>query len=575
MSPNDARRELKAVSRMPYGLARVAEAEKLARRIETEGPESMLAEAQLDLIEAYTFSEESPKAFLTMAQVLRLWDERPELFDETDRSNLFMVFRWVTSDLVDTLQISRPQAMAAFDDMQRRFRHAGHGLSGVFSNRFRYAWHAGDADTEAHLAEWLATPRDDYSDCKACEPGIRAEYLCEHGRYDEVVALQSQLNGSCNVEPTRGQAALSLAYLMLGNADEAEAARQRAMRRMTPKFPTHLAAPRGQLLEILLRSGRVEQALRRLRTADGVLLAGADTPLAHIRFLLNLLAGLSAVLASQGATPTGLTTIDAPTIADLHRHVHGLVQDLARRFDERNGNTYYARRMAAALAAKPGCPISDAPRAPAPVSAPITPSDRTDGDRDASDRVATDRAGRARADASSAQDPIMTATPQTRMAADAKTLGKLSTDRIRRTLESMEVKFGEDEDGDIVALFDDHYFLFRVSGKNDDVLRIDGRWRAWLPADRRMDAIEAANEWNDNHLFPRAGVSSDNDGDTILRVDRMADLEFGVTDAQLRNELSVAISTGVEYFEFVEDRFPGAVEAAEAWRAARRAAQAN
>ena len=48
--------ELRGLRDLPYGTARTAATETIARRVEAEGPPEALAEALLDLVEAYTFS---------------------------------------------------------------------------------------------------------------------------------------------------------------------------------------------------------------------------------------------------------------------------------------------------------------------------------------------------------------------------------------------------------------------------------------------------------------------------------------------------------------------------------------
>ena len=186
MNETEARSALRALRAAPYGVTRNANAEQLTRRIEAEGPASCLAEALLDLVEGYVFSDEGHKAIAAIARALRLWDERPDLFDAADRRNLFMELRWVAGDLADWLEVPTAQAAAVFDDMQRRYRHAGHGLSGVFSTRFRYAFHTGDPAADEAMSTWLATPRDPFSQCEACEPGERADYLCERGILDGI-----------------------------------------------------------------------------------------------------------------------------------------------------------------------------------------------------------------------------------------------------------------------------------------------------------------------------------------------------------------------------------------------------
>ena len=91
----DARRELRTIRAMPYGSARTAAAEVIVRRIDAEGPQERLAEALLDLVEAYSFTGQGDRSFVTFARLLRLWDSQPELFDESDEHNLFWEFKWV------------------------------------------------------------------------------------------------------------------------------------------------------------------------------------------------------------------------------------------------------------------------------------------------------------------------------------------------------------------------------------------------------------------------------------------------------------------------------------------------
>lgn len=352
MNDSEARTELTEAYGMPDGPGRNARTEELARRIENEGPERFLAEALLDLIDAYTSSDEAFKSFPAMARLLRLWDERPDLFDGSDRFSLFWEFKWVAGSLGAWTQISRPQALAVLDDMQRRYDLAGHGSSAYLAARFRYAFHTGDPAVESIRTQWLATPRDEFSNCEACEPGEQAEYLYVSGRYDQLVETASKLHGSCNLEPSRGLSALAVAHLMRGEASEADAALRKAHRRMTLDVPTDMAAARGQQLEALLRGGKIDSALKRLRTKDTVLLGSAKTPLAHLSFLIALLAGLSSTLEQHGARSTGLSAPNGATVAELHAQVLERANGLASTFDERNGNSYYAGLIDGALAAQ-------------------------------------------------------------------------------------------------------------------------------------------------------------------------------------------------------------------------------
>lgn len=541
MNDVEARNELAEVYSLPDGPARNARAEDLAQRIENEGPADCLAEALLDLIDAYTSSDEAYKSFPVMARLLRLWDERPDLFDSSDEFALFWQFKWVAGHLPAWLQVSRPQALAVLEDMQRRYDLAGHGASGYLAARFRFAFLTGDPDVEEVRSLWRATPRDEFSNCEACEPGEQADYLYATGQYDQLAALASKLHGNCNIEPTRGLSALAVAHLMRGEAPQAAAILGEAHRRMTLDVPTDAAGARGQQLEVLLRGGQVDEALKRLRTADVILLDGAKTPLAHLSFLISLLAGLSSALDQHATRSTELPAPHGATLSELHGQILEKARDLGGKFDERNGNSYYAGLVDRALTAQPASE-------PLPQQTPPAHS----------------------AVGTSGEDTMPA--PIVDFTADAATLGALTTQRIENALTADGVNFGSDGDGDIISVWDENPFWFLLIGTESPILRVSAKWKAWLPAVSQAAAMDAVNEWHNSRLFPRVLVSTDADGDVFFGIDRNVDLEFGITDAQLRNEINTTIRAGLQFFEFLEERFPEAVAAAEAYRAASRSA---
>ena len=97
---DEANRAITGVREMPFGLARNEVAAELAREIGTQGPESAHAFALFTLVESYAFSEEVEKAYLPFTRSVRLWDERPELFDTQDVHSLFWSFKWMVSHLM-------------------------------------------------------------------------------------------------------------------------------------------------------------------------------------------------------------------------------------------------------------------------------------------------------------------------------------------------------------------------------------------------------------------------------------------------------------------------------------------
>jgi hypothetical protein len=322
----------------------------VTRRIEADGPRDMLPWALLDLIEAYSFGSQGHKSFVTFARVLRLWDESPELFDQSDQHNLFWEFKWVAGDLGEYPQITTAQAEAFLADMRRRYELAGHGLSAVRKSAFHWASDTGRlVDAEAQRLAWLGGGSDEFDDCRACTIGSQVAFFLTNGRYDEAVELALTQQYSCNREPTVTHHAAALAALLAGQPVLAVSEYRKAVATLPDDRQGH-AITRGRAFELLARGGHLDRALRNLRAEDSEWLVTADTPLGHLRFLVALLAGLSANL-DQAEMPTGLRASLPQTVGELHAFVLAHASERAAQFDARDANTFYADRISTALAA--------------------------------------------------------------------------------------------------------------------------------------------------------------------------------------------------------------------------------
>ena len=342
--------ELRGLRNLPYGTARTAATETIVRRVEAEGPRESLAEALLDLVEAYTFSGEGAKSFVTFARLLRLWDQSPELFDATDRRNLFWEFKWIAADLADFPQISPEQAEAFLADMQRRFELAGNGLSSVRMSSFLWAWWTGRSDVEQARLAWIGGERDEFEDCEACTIGNQASYFAETGDYESAVAIGMTQQSRCNKEPACTHHATALAALLNGDPELALAQHRLALATTTDENSDNASA-RAKCFEMLARGGRLETALAILRNDDAAQLRGAASPLLQLRFLLGIVAGLSANLPERSELSTGLLDAEMGDVASLHAWATHEARNLAERFDARNGNGYYVSRLERSLAA--------------------------------------------------------------------------------------------------------------------------------------------------------------------------------------------------------------------------------
>lgn len=339
---------------MPYGAARTQLAETLARRVEAEGPEETLAYVLFVLVESYVWGAEEAKAYVPFQRMVQLWDTRPELFDEGDRHSFFWSFKWMVGGLKDYPAIPAAQIEATLADMERRYAVASNGMDAVAYCAFAWASHRRDPGAEQAFEHWVATPRDDYSQCEACSLGDEAEYLWSTGRPEQAarhILGVPPTTRWCATEPADMLALLALAQAELGRPGEAVTAHRRAATALQTSA-SDMSDARGRGFQLLARGGQVDRALEWL-ARDGHLLVSADTPLSRLRYLLAVLTGLSALGAKDRARPVTLTGVPAATIEELRGWVAGQAGELGAQFDARNGSDRFARDIEAALAAQP------------------------------------------------------------------------------------------------------------------------------------------------------------------------------------------------------------------------------
>lgn len=378
-SIEDANRSIGGARQMPFGLARNEVAAELVREVTAEGPEGALAYALFSLVESYAFSEEVEKAYLPFTRLVRLWDERPELFDAEDTHSLFWSFKWMVGDLMGYPAIPAAQITATIEDMERRYRLAGNGLSAV--NHLKFTWHhlLGDGDLASSYDTWVTTERDDFSQCPACEPGDRTTYLFEAGRYEEGIRLletAQEAGAECRTEPADMLSQLQLAYLEVGDAEGAARAHRRGL--VTLDSSGEMCAAHGRHIQFLARTGNTTMALRFLLRYQK-LLTRTESPQGRWAFLTTAGVGVALLAADDPTTAISLEAVPAATVGELDGWMRTQALSLAADFDRRGGTTAMTDRtlrawssdhvrlpvdltvLNGALTGAPSGPLSDAP----------------------------------------------------------------------------------------------------------------------------------------------------------------------------------------------------------------------
>lgn len=346
-STHEAAQKIAATRDLPYGSARTAAMEYITRTLEREGPESMLPEAYLNLVEAYVFGQPTPASFAVFSKLLRLYDAHPEHFDEFTARTLFWQFKWIIGDMTAYPQISKAQARELLDEMRRRYRLAGMGEMAPDRAEYMWAAHIGeDEAAETWRARWLAHGEDEM-DCGSCRHGgILRDHVTD-GEFEAAIRMGAPTEDLCNREPAASHRQLALAYLHLEDGEAAGRHLLRAAANRDQYDPDDL----GVEFEVLARGQNLQAAFDLLADHGKRALDLAGDPGDNRNFLRYIVAGLAWAVEDQGDRPTGLRPagqVPRATLRELYDWALAESRPLAQAFDRRAGNTRFSESLEAA-----------------------------------------------------------------------------------------------------------------------------------------------------------------------------------------------------------------------------------
>ncbi|MFF3329961.1 tetratricopeptide repeat protein [Streptomyces sp. NPDC002888] len=379
------RRAMAENSEQPEGPARNARAEQLLVEAEKLDVPLAVIEALGHQLKVYNYSSEKDKMFVPFARLLRLWDERPEDFDEYETHSLHWVFKWMSSGMLDQPHVPLASIEKWLGEMEHRYRLAGHSERAVRSAEFSVAAHVGDvARAERAFAAWLAADRDSMADCHACELHGQGWWQAERGRGAQALELWGPvLEGEfgCAHEPHTVLASSLVPLVRLGRLEEARGNHLRGFRLVRP-----MESMRGAYadhVEFCTLTGNEARGLELLAERPAYF-----TDDGHPRSKLDFLTVVVLLMDRLSTLGMGGQRVPGPagrtwTARELAEHARVEALALAGRFDARNGTSYVSERARARMAqeplverlplgvrtARPAAPAVVAPSAPAPEEA--------------------------------------------------------------------------------------------------------------------------------------------------------------------------------------------------------------
>lgn len=122
-------------------------------------------------------------------------------------------------------------------------------------------------------------------------------------------------------------------------------------------------------------------------------------------------------------------------------------------------------------------------------------------------------------------------------------------------LKSLEINFALDDDQDRFADWETMRVWFLVEGNNNDLMAMRSMWDIRPPISSYDFIVEALNSWNRDHFWPKASVTR---GEEYLGIfgDLVIDIETGVSDDFLRQQVRCMIGTSGQLYEFLTETFP-------------------
>lgn len=374
---------LQANDERPYGRTRTVTAEELVDAAEQFEEPVPLVHALLELQEAYTYGSEPRKSPVVFARLLNLFDEQPDVFDDRLRYMLFWRFKWVSNALRQLPEIPLTGLRQWLTEMRDRYEKAGLGLQPYYGEAYQLAAHTGE-DTTLAYELWAARTRTRYSDCEACEICRRARHHLGTGDDEQALAVwEPVLAGkeSCQEEPARSVSYALLPLLRTGRVERARELHLAGYRgcRRNPS----MAGEVGRHLEFCALTGNEARGLE-LLAENRNLFDEVDSPLEQLDFLTGVEVLLQRVESlGHGELPAAGHPGRTWTVAGLRTEVRTRADDLAARFDTRNGTTTVTDERRARLDRAPLLDALEltlrtrsldevAPVAPAAVPAPRT-----------------------------------------------------------------------------------------------------------------------------------------------------------------------------------------------------------
>lgn len=336
------------------------------------GDDKLEYQARMRLTASANMSGDTDTLLSSFAWCLAKHDSNPRRYPadlDNGGADLLWQFKWMAGTLGASPIFPKEDIAAVLSDMEQHYDRAGLGRSGVLTSRFEDAWTNGRIEEASALrAQLEATPRDSHSHCDACGRSQMAGFFAETGREDDAIRLvEEMIEGgfSCGDEPEAALGRALVPYLRAGRLDDAKNAHMRSYR-LSRDNADKIGIVAANI-QFCAMTGNEARGLAMIERHIGWLAHDGLNQAGHFSVLVAMAVTLDAVIRAghgdqrvRGAEAPALVPFFGEhgfgehegvwTVAELAPAMWAAAARIGERFDERNGNGYFAERIANAKA---------------------------------------------------------------------------------------------------------------------------------------------------------------------------------------------------------------------------------
>lgn len=301
---------------------------------------------RLDLICQEIYTSHCTESFPAFAWILNARDNNPEMFDESD---FLWEYKWMATSSRRNVNISREQIESIMEDLRERMKRNGYTDRAYYTIALYWQLFLGNIDkAKEYIKLRDETPRDRMSHCAACELDASVEMELIDGNIEKALTLAHDLitkKLTCGHMPFG--TFCNLAYYMNKAKDEraTEYFLKAEEEMLEMEHDTSLINDISLLMYYLVDNDEAK-AWEYFENYAGWELNGEDAhsfdfSLAVLRLLKE---GGTKTLNMDTALPYYRVdnTYDVKLLYDYY---YAKADDLATRFDARNGNNYFRSRF--------------------------------------------------------------------------------------------------------------------------------------------------------------------------------------------------------------------------------------